>query len=147
MNVIYAVIGCLLLLCQCKQDTVELPPTVAALVGTWTLMQPDSAASTTLVFSLDTANPPHDIVSFYVKGKGLQNTYTGRMYATVDGTMQLQELTQTASIDLASAVDQINRLYLTKLGSTARFNQLPDGTLQLFFGSPSSGKLSYKKSR
>lgn len=147
MNVVYAVIGCLLLFCQCKQGAVEPPPTIAALVGTWTLMQPDSAASTTLVFSLDTANPPHDIISFYVQGKGLQNTYAGRMYATVDGTMQFQELTQTASTDLAAAAHQTDRSYLTKLGSTARFNQLPDGTLQLFFGSPSSGTLSYKKSR
>ncbi len=147
MNVIYVVIGCLLLLCQCKQGTVEPPPTIAALIGTWTLMQPDSAASTTLSFSLDTANPPHDIVSFYVQGEGLRNTYKGRMYATVDGTMQIQELTYTASTDLAPAAHQIDRLYLTKLGSTARFNQLPDSTLQLFFGSPSSGTLSYKKSR
>lgn len=147
MNCIYAAIGCLLLLCQCKQSTVEPPPTIAALVGTWTLMQPDSAASTTLVFSLDTANPPHDIVSFYVQGQGLQNAYKGRMYATVDGTMQVQELTQTASTDLVPAAQQIDRLYLTKLGSTARFNQLSDGTLQLYFGSPSSGRLSYEKSR
>lgn len=147
MNGIYAVIGCLLLLCQCKQGTVEPPPTIAALVGTWTLIQPDSAASTTLVFSLDTANPPHDIVSFYVQGKGLQNTYKGRMYATIDGTMQIQELTETILADLGSTAHQIDRSYLTKLGSTARFNQLPDGTLQLFFGSPSSGILAYKKSR
>lgn len=147
MHIIYAVIGCLFLLCQCKQGTVEPPPTVAALVGTWTLMQPDSAASTTLSFALDTANPPHDIVSFHVQGKGLQNTYKGRMYATVDGTMQIQELTETASADLGQTARQIDRLYLTKLGSTARFNQLPDGTLQLFFGSPSSGTLAYKKGR
>ncbi len=147
MNVIYTAVGCLLLFCQCKQGTVEPPPTIAALVGTWTLMKPDSAASTTLSFSLDTANPPHDIVSFYVQGKGLQNTHKGRMYATVDGTMQIQELAQTSSSDPASTAHQIDHLYLTKLGSTARFNQLSDGTLQLYFGSPSSGTLSYKKSR
>ena len=147
MTSIYTLVGCLLLLCQCKQRAVEPPPAIAALVGTWTLMQPDSAASTTLSFSLDTANPPHDIVSFYVQGKGLQHPYKGRMYATVDGTMQIQELTQTASTDSGLTSLQIDRLYLTKLGSTARFNQLSDGTLQLYFGSPSSGILSYKKGR
>lgn len=146
MKLPYAVVSCLLLLCQCKQSTVQPPAAIVELVGTWTLMQPDSAASTTLSFSLDMANPPHDITSFYVQGEGLQSTYKGRMYATIDGTMQIQQLTQTP-LSGASAAQQIDRSYLTKLGSTARFTRSTSGDLRLYFGSPFSGTLAYKKSR
>lgn len=140
-------IGCVLLAIGCQQSAVQLDPKIARLVGTWTLAKPDSSAGTTVTFMLDTANPPHDITSFTIQGQGLRTAYTGRMYATIDGTMQFQQITQSGETDNRLAQQQIDHLYLTNLQSVARYEQPTDSTLRLYFGSPHSGVLSYKLSR
>ncbi|GAB3572828.1 hypothetical protein GCM10027578_33030 [Spirosoma luteolum] len=132
---------------QCRQAAVTPDPIITRLVGTWQLTSAgnDSTAGSTLIFSLDTANPPHDITSFDVRGKGPVRTFTGRMYATVDGTMQINELrtmTETGPAPLLTT----DARYQLNLGSVARFSQPADNQLQLHFGSPTAGTLLYKRS-
>jgi hypothetical protein len=147
MKLLFFAVSCLLLVSRCKQSTPAPDPKIARLIGTWVLEKPDSAAGTTITFALDMANPPHDITSFDLQGQGIQTAYKGRMYATIDGTMQFQQVTQTTTSNSSLTTQSVDQLYLTKLESVARYQQLTDSTLLLYFGRPSSGVLSYKTRR
>lgn len=144
---LFFAVSCLFLISRCKQSTISPDPKIARLIGTWVLEKPDSAAGTTITFALDMANPPHDITSFDLQGQGMQTAYKGRMYATIDGTMQFQQVTQTTTSAPDPARQSVDQLYLIKLGSVARYQQLTDSTLRLYYGRPGSGTLSYKISR
>ncbi|QJD77968.1 hypothetical protein [Spirosoma rhododendri] len=137
-------LSCVLLVSQCKPSAPKLDPKIARLVGTWVLEKPDSAAGSTVTFALDMANPPHDITSFDLQGQSVQTSYVGRMYATIDGTMQFQQISQTAKSGSDQTDPSVSQSYLVKLGSVARYEQLTDSTLRLYFGRPRSGVLSYK---
>jgi hypothetical protein len=134
----------ILLLTQCGPDKREVAPGVARLVGTWQLIEPDSSYATTLVFALDTANPPKDIIHFSASGKAAVNTYTAFLSAAVDGLMVF---TSVGSTQIAGPPQtmQFEQTYFTSLSDVVRFELVTNDRLRLYHGGERGGLLVYKR--
>ncbi|WP_338873987.1 hypothetical protein WBJ53_31990 [Spirosoma sp. SC4-14] len=141
-----ALITCLVLtiFAGCKQRNQEVAPVLANLIGTWQLVQPDSSYAVTLEFAYDTKNPPIDITPFLASGKSAINDYTARIFATIDGTMQVSELGTTKLGGTPEAI-QFEQNYYEKLNSIVRFESPTQTTLNLYHGGTTPGMLVYKK--
>ncbi|RYF62746.1 MAG: hypothetical protein EOO39_29755, partial [Cytophagaceae bacterium] len=109
----------LLLTSQCSQKEAIVAPKIATLIGTWKLVQPDSTYDVTLEFAYDSANPPHDITPFLANGKASVNTYTLRLFATLDGVLVADNL---ASTNVAGTPDAMafEQTYFTNLKAAVR---------------------------
>jgi META domain len=134
----------ILLLTQCSQEKREVAPSVARLVGTWQLVGPDSSYATTLVFALDTANPPNDIIHFSAAGKSAINTYNGFLSAAVDGLMVFTGVGSTKIAGPPAAM-QFEQTYLNNLRGVVRFELPTDSQLRLLHGGENPGTLVYKR--
>lgn len=134
----------ILLLTQCGEDKREVAPSVAKLVGTWQLTEPDSSYATTLVFALDTANPPKDIIHFSASGKAAVNTYTAFLSAAVDGLMVFTSVGSTKIAGPPQAM-QFEQTYFTSLNDVVRFELPTDNRLRLYHGGERGGVLVYKR--
>ena len=134
----------LTLMVQCGKKEVVIAPTIAALEGTWQLIEPDSTHQVTLQFAYDSRNPPHDVTPFNASGKASVNKYSLRLFATVDGTLSGDNL---ASTQVAGSVEatQFEQTYFDNLITVARY-ELPTQTqLRLYHGGKQPGVLVYKK--
>ncbi|MBC3783631.1 META domain-containing protein [Spirosoma utsteinense] len=134
----------ILSLAQCNQEKREVAPSVAKLAGTWQLLGPDSTYATTLVFALDTANPPNDIIHFSAAGKAAVNTYNGFLSAAVDGLMIFTSVGSTKIAGPPAAM-QFEQLYLASLREVVRFELPTDSQLRLLHGGEKPGILVYKR--
>ncbi|MCK8491969.1 MULTISPECIES: META domain-containing protein [Spirosoma] len=134
----------LLMLAGCGKREHVVPPSLAKLVGTWQLIEPDSSYAVTLTFTYDNNNPPIDITPFIINGQSSVNTYTARMFATVDGTMQINEVVRTEKAGSAAAM-QFEESYLANLKTVVRFESPTENRIHLFHGGAKSGVLVYKK--
>ena len=133
-----------LLMAQCSQEKREVAPNIAKLVGTWKLVEPDSAYAVTLALALDTANPPNDIVHFKANGKSAINTYNGFLSAAVDGLMVV---TSVGSTKMGGSPDALTaeQAYLTNLRNVVRYELPTDSRLRLYYGGQKSGVLTYSR--
>ena len=122
----------------------EVAPVLANLVGTWQLTKPDSSFAVILQFTYDNKNPPIDITPFIASGKSSVNDYTARMFATVDGTMQINEVVSTEKAGSGSA-NQFEKDYLANLATVVRFESPTTTQLYLYHGGSKPGVLVYKK--
>ncbi|WP_080237597.1 META domain-containing protein [Spirosoma rigui] len=132
----------ILLLTQCGEDKREVAPGVARLVGTWRLAAPDSSYATTLIFALDTANPPKDIIHFSASGKAAVNTYDAFLSAAVDGLMVFTSVGSTKLAGSPQAL-QFEQTYFTSLSDVVRFELPTDNRLRLYHGGEKGGLLEY----
>lgn len=141
---VYVVLLLAVLTTHCgKRDSV-VAPTIAALEGTWRLIEPDSTYRVTLQFAYDTRNPPQDITPFTASGKAAINDYNLRLFATVDGTLSAENLGSTKVGGSAQAM-QFEQLYFDNLTTAARY-ELPTQTrLRLYHGGKQPGVLVYEK--
>ncbi|GAB3981257.1 hypothetical protein GCM10028806_50650 [Spirosoma terrae] len=144
----YRVISLALLLfalfAGCGKRNREVAPALANLIGTWQLADSDSSYAVTLEFAYDDRNPPIDITPFLASGKSSVNQYSARMFATIDGTMQINELANT-EIAGTSAAMQFEANYFAKLRSVVRFEETSSNELRLFHGGSTPGSLLFKK--
>jgi META domain len=134
----------ILLMAQCSQRKLEVSPTVAKLIGTWQLIEPDSTYTTTLVFVLDTANPPRDVIHFLANGKSAINTYNAFLSAAVDGFMVVTDVGST-KIGGSPDATKAEQTYLTNLRAVVRYDMPADNRLQLYHGGDKPGKLVYRR--
>lgn len=134
----------LLLLTQCGPKESVVAPNVAALVGTWQLIEPDSSYSVTLQFAYDTRNPPQDITPFNGSGKASVNTYTLRLFATLDGTMSADNLANTDMAGSPQAM-QFEKTYFGSLSAVARYELPTQNRLRIYHGGQQPGVLVYKR--
>ncbi len=129
---------------QCRQPEVALAPNIEKLIGTWRLVEPDSAYAVTLTFALDTDNPPHDVTSFKVNGKSAVNTYSLRMIAAIDGMLSADNLV-TTEIAGGDQVMAFEKNYFRGLNGTVRYDFTPENRLRLYYGGSQPGVLIYQK--
>ena len=142
-NVVIAAVV-VLLLAQCSQGKLEVPPSIQKLVGTWQLTEPDSTYAVTLVFALDTANPPRDITHFLANGKSSINTYNAFLSAGVDGFMVVTDVVST-QIGGSPDATQREQTYLNSLRNVVQFKMPTDNLLRLLHGGTKPGTLVYKR--
>ncbi|QIP11436.1 META domain-containing protein [Spirosoma aureum] len=128
----------------CGKRETEVAPLLANLVGTWKLIEPDSSYAITLQFAYDTRNPPIDITPYLASGKSSVNEYSARMFATIDGTMQINEVVSTEKAGSPAAM-QFEQDYFANLKTVARFESPTETQLRLYHGGPKPGVLVYKK--
>ncbi|GAB3892575.1 META domain-containing protein [Spirosoma agri] len=128
----------------CGKREHEVAPVLANLLGTWQLTKPDSSFAVTIQFTYDNRNPPIDITPFLASGKSSVNDYTARMFATVDGTMQINEVVSTEKAG-SGAAKQFEQEYLANLATVVRFESPTATQLYLYHGGPKPGVLVYKK--
>ena len=133
------------LLTQCSQEKREVAPSVAKLVGTWQLIEPDSSYAVTLRLALDTANPPNDIIHFKASGQSAINTYTAFLSAAVDGYMVVTSVGSTKMAGPPKAMTA-EQAYFTNLRAVVRYELPTDNQLRLYYGGERAGVLVYKKS-
>ncbi|MVM29874.1 META domain-containing protein [Spirosoma sp. HMF4905] len=141
-------IACLVLITlmtsQCRKAEPELAPKIAELIGTWQLIESDSAYTVTLTFALDTDNPPHDITSFKASGKSSVNAYNVNLFAAIDGMMLADQFGSTKIAGSPDAM-QFEQQYFKNLKAAARF-ELPTTTqLRVYHGGDLPRVLVYKK--
>jgi hypothetical protein len=117
---------------------------LANLLGTWELVGADSAYNVSIAFSYDDRNPPIDITPFLTTGKSAVNQYSARMFATIDGTMQINELANT-EIAGSPAAMQFEAAYFDKLRTVVRFESPMQNELHLYHGGSSPGMLVFRK--
>lgn len=129
---------------RCGKKESVVAPNIAALVGTWQLIEPDSTYGATLQFAYDSRNPPQDITPFNASGKAAVNSYTLRLFATLDGTMSSDNLANT-DVAGSSQAGQFERQYFAGLNSVARFDLPAPNRLRLYHGGNQPGVLIYKK--
>ncbi|QMW02126.1 META domain-containing protein [Spirosoma foliorum] len=144
----FVAISCLLLitlaLSQCTKSQPELAPKIAELIGTWQLVDSDSTYAVTLIFTLDTDNPPHDITSFKASGKSSINTYNLNLFAAIDGLMVADQLGST-KVAGSPAATQFEQQYFKNLKAVARFELPTANELRLYHGGDLPRVLVYKK--
>lgn len=140
------VAACLLLLftTQCSKKDLSVPPTIAALIGTWQLIEPDSTYGVTLQFAYDPRNPPQDITPFNAGGKSAVNAYTVRLFATIDGTLTADKLGSTEIAGSPKAM-QFEQTYYANLKAVARYELSTQTQLRLYHGGQQPGVLVYEK--
>lgn len=138
--------ACLLLLftAQCSEKESVVAPNIAALIGTWRLVEPDSTYSVTLQFAYDTQNPPQDVTPFNASGKSSVNTYNVRLFATIDGTLSSDKLGSTEVAGTPKAM-LFERTYFDGLKAVARYELSTQNRLHLYHGGPQPGVLVYQK--
>ncbi|MBD2752183.1 META domain-containing protein [Spirosoma validum] len=129
---------------RCGKKESVVAPNIAALVGTWQLIEPDSTNGVTLQFAYDSRNPPQDITPFNVSGRAAVNGYTLRLFATLDGTMSADNLGYTDMAGSPQAM-QFEQTYFASLNAVARFDLPTSGRLRLYHGGSQPGVLTYKK--
>lgn len=134
----------LLIMTQCGHEEPVLAPNVESLIGTWRLVGPDSTYGTTLKFALDTANPPLDITPFNASGKASVNSYTLRLYATLDGTLSADHLGYT---DMAGSQESMKfeQTYFKNLNAVARFELPKPNRLRIYHGGELPHVMEYEK--
>ncbi|WP_420149809.1 META domain-containing protein [Spirosoma sp.] len=134
----------ILLFAQCGQKESVIAPNIAALLGTWQLVEPDSTYDVTLTFAYDSRNPPQDITPFNVTGKASVNSYSARLFATLDGTLSADNV---ASTDMAGSPQalQFERVYFDNLGTVARYELPAPNQLRMYHGGKQPGVLVYKR--
>ena len=126
-----------------KRETV-LAPQITNLAGEWRLIEPASPYTVTLRLTFDTTNPPLDVTPFFVAGESPINEYMARLFATVDGTMQVSGMgnTEVAGPPEETAFEQA---YLTDLKAVARYELTGTNQLRMYHGGPKPGVLVYEK--
>lgn len=129
---------------HCGKKDAVVAPAVAALEGTWRLIEPDSTYRVTLQFAYDTRNPPQDITPFNANGKAAINDYTLRLFATVDGTLSAENLGSTKVGGSVEAM-KFEQLYFDKLTTAARYELITQTRLRLYHGGKQPGVLVYEK--
>ena len=129
---------------QCGKQESVVAPTIAALIGTWQLIEPDSTYGVNLQFAYDTRNPPQDITPFNASGKSSVNTYTVRLFATLDGTLSAENLGNTEIAGSPQAI-QFEQAYFDNLKTVARYELPTNNQLRLFHGGKQPGVLVYKR--
>jgi hypothetical protein len=134
----------LILTAQCSKKESVVAPNIAALVGTWRLIEPDSTYGVTLQFAYDNRNPPQDVTPFNASGKAAVNGYTLRLFATLDGTLSADNLGSTDMAGSPQAM-QFEQAYFDKLNTVARFDQPAPNRLRLYHGGKQPGVLVYQK--
>lgn len=134
----------LLLASQCSQKEAIVAPKIANLIGTWKLIEPDSSYAVTLQFVYDSANPPHDITPFLATGKAPVNTYTIRLFATLDGVLVAENLANT---DVTGPPDAMvsEKAYLTNLKAVVRYEVTTNDLLRLYHGGAQPHVMVYKR--
>lgn len=132
------------LLIQCGQQESALSPKIAALVGTWRLIAPDTTFRVDLVIGLDTANPPHDVTPLLATGQSAVNTYTLRLFATLDGTMSAESWMNTKVAGTPSALT-FEQTYFTNLQAVVRYDMPTQNRLYLYHGGGQPHVLTYEK--
>jgi len=142
-NALIAVFA-ILLMTQCSREKREVAPNVAKLVGTWQLVEPDSAYAVTLLLALDTANPPNDIIHFKANGKSAINTYDAFLSAAVDGYMIVTSVGST-KIGGPPEATNVEQTYFNGLRAVVRYELPTDNRLRLYYGGDKPGVLVYKK--
>ena len=128
----------------CSSKEVILAPQIANLVGTWRLVEPDSSYAVTLIFTLDTANPPLDITPFLASGKSAVNDYNVRLFATIDGMMSAENLGSTERGGTLEAT-KFEERYFTNLKAVVRFNMITPDRLRLQHGGESPHVMIYER--
>ena len=107
-------------------------------------VEPDSTYSVTLIFALDTANPPHDVTPFLASGKSSVNTYTVRLFATIDGTLSADNLGSTKIAGDPSAT-KFEQRYFTNLKAVVRYELASPSKLRLYHGGEEPHVMVYEK--
>ncbi|WP_020605831.1 META domain-containing protein [Spirosoma spitsbergense] len=128
----------------CRSKDVILAPQIANLVGTWRLVEPDSSYTVTLIFALDTANPPLDITPFLANGKSSVNDYSVRLFATIDGMMSAENLGSTKKAGTPEA-NKFEQRYFTNLKAVVRFDMITPDKLRLQHGGESPHVMIYER--
>lgn len=128
----------------CKSKDIVLSPKIASLVGTWRLVEPDSSYPVTLVFALDTDNPPLDITPFLANGKSSVNDYSVRLFATIDGMMSADGLGSTKKAGSLEAT-AFEQRYFTNLRAVVRFDLVTPDRLRLQHGGESPHFMIYER--
>ena len=144
LTIFFPVLVSLVMLNGCRSKDVILAPQIANLVGTWRLTGPDSSYAVTLVFALDTANPPLDITPFLASGKSSVNDYSVRLFATIDGMMSAENLVSTKKAGTLEAT-QFEQRYLTNLKAVVRFDMITPDKLRLQHGGESPHVMYYER--
>lgn len=140
--VIYLVL--LLFLARCGQQQSELSPKIAALMGTWQLVAPDTTFKVNLIIGLDTANPPQDITPLLATGQSAVNSYSLRLFATLDGTMSADAWANTKVAGTPSAMT-FEQTYFIDLQAVVRYDMPTPNRLYLFHGGSQPRVLTYQK--
>ncbi|MFD2932170.1 META domain-containing protein [Spirosoma flavum] len=134
----------LLLLSQCSQKETVVAPQIAHLIGTWRLVEPDSSYAVTLHFAYDKDNPPHDITPFLASGKSSVNSYTLRLFATLDGMMSADNLAST-KVGGTPEATTFEKTYFANLEAAVRYELTADNRLRLFHGGAPPHIMVYKR--
>ncbi len=135
----------IILTSQCKQEETVVAPQIANLIGTWRLVEPDSSYAVTLTFAYDMENPPHDITPFLASGKAQVNTYTLRLFATLDGMMSADDLASTKVAGSPEAM-KAEQTYFTNLKAAVRYELTTDNSqLRLYHGGEQPHLMVYKR--
>ncbi len=135
----------LLLTSQCKQEETVVAPQIANLIGTWRLVEPDSSYAVTLTFAYDIKNPPHDITPFLANGKSSVNTYTLRLFATLDGMISADDLVST-KVGGSPEATKAEQTYFTNLRAAVRYELTSDNNqLRLYHGGEQPHLMIYKR--
>ena len=134
----------LLMMTQCSHEEPVLAPNIKSLIGTWRLVEPDSTYGATLKFALDTANPPLDITPFDGSGKASVNSYTLRLYATLDGTLSADHLGYTTTGGSPEAM-KFEQTYFKNLNAVARFDLPGPNRLRVYHGGEQPHVMEYEK--
>lgn len=134
----------IILTSRCSQEESAVAPNVAALIGTWRLIEPDSTYGVTLQFAYDPRNPPQDITPFNAGGKSSVNAYTVRLFATIDGTLTADNLGSTEIAGSPKAM-QFEQTYFDNLKAVARYELSTQNRLRLYHGGQQPGVLVYEK--
>ncbi|GAB2599417.1 hypothetical protein GCM10027190_54250 [Spirosoma areae] len=114
------------------------------MVGTWRLVEPDSTYNVTLEFAYDTRNPPQDITPFNASGKSSVNTYTVRLFATLDGLLSADDLVNTDIAGDPKAM-RFEQSYFGNLKAVARYEITNTTRLRLYHGGDQPHVLVYEK--
>lgn len=133
-----------LLASQCSQKEAVVAPKIASLIGTWKLIDPDSPYDVTLTFAYDSANPPHDITPFLANGKASINTYTLRLFATLDGMLVADNLASTYVSGSPEAMT-FEQAYLTNLKAVVRYDVTSDDYLRVYHAGAQPHVMIYKR--
>ena len=144
LTIVFLSFASLIVLHGCRSKDVILAPQIANLVGTWRLVDPDSSYTVTLVFALDTANPPLDITPFLAHGKSSVNDYNVRLFATIDGMMSAENLGSTKKAGTPEAT-KFEQRYFTNLRAVVRFDLITPDKLRLQHGGESPHVMIYER--
>lgn len=129
---------------SCEREDPALSPKIAQLVGTWRLLEPASMYDVTLVFALDSANPPNDVTPFKANGKSAVNTYNAFLSAALDGLMIVTNLGST-KIGGSPEATRFEQTYFENLQAVVRYELTNTNRLRLFYGGAKSGVLVYER--